>query len=80
MLNPTLLDYKLPTSLDIPLIETVIVEMPYPKHPFGVRGVGETPIIPPPAALANAIYRATGARVGQLPMAPARILESMGVI
>ncbi|MBL7199469.1 MAG: xanthine dehydrogenase family protein molybdopterin-binding subunit [Anaerolineae bacterium] len=80
MLNPTLLDYKLPTSLDIPSIETVIVEMPYPKHPYGVRGVGETPIVPPPAALANAIYRATGARVGQLPMTPARILGSMGVI
>jgi xanthine dehydrogenase molybdenum-binding subunit len=80
MLNPNLLDYKLPTALDVPPIETVIVEVPYPNHPYGVRGVGETPIMPPPAAIANAIYRATGARVFQLPMTPARILESMGVI
>jgi len=80
MLNPTLLDYKLPTALDVPPIETVIVEVPYPKHPYGARGVGEMPIVPPPAALANAIYRATGARVCQLPMTPARILQSMGVI
>jgi len=80
MLNPTLLDYKLPTALDVPSIDTVIVEVPYPNHPFGVRGVGETPILPPPAALANAISRAIGARVCQLPMTPARILESMGVI
>jgi len=80
MLNPTLLDYKLPTALDVPPIETVIVEVPYPKHPYGVRGVGEMPIVPPPAAIANAIYRATGARIYQLPMTPARVLESMGVI
>ena len=80
MLNPTLLDYKLPTALDVPPIETVIVEVPYPGHPYGARGVGEMPIVPPPAAIANAIYRATGARIRQLPMTPARILESMGVI
>jgi CO/xanthine dehydrogenase Mo-binding subunit len=80
MLNPTLLDYKLPTALDVPPIETVIVEVPYPKHPYGARGVGEMPIVPPPAALANAIYRATGARVCQLPMTAARVLESMGAI
>jgi xanthine dehydrogenase molybdenum-binding subunit len=80
MLNPTLLDYKLPTALDVPPIETVILEDPYPKHPFGVRGVGETPIVPPPGALANAIYRATGARMTELPMTPAYILERMGVI
>jgi CO/xanthine dehydrogenase Mo-binding subunit len=80
MLNPNLLDYKLPTALDVPSIETVIVEVPYPGHPFGVRGVGENPILPPAGALANAISRAIGARVCQLPMTPARILESMGVI
>ena len=80
MLNPTFLDYKLPTMLDVPFIETVIVEVPYPKHPFGVRGVGEMPIVPPPAAIANAIYRATGERMDQLPMTPARILQKMGVI
>ena len=80
MLNPNLLDYKLPTALDVPSIETVIVEVPYPKHPYGVRGVGEMPIVPPPAAIANAIYRATGERMDQLPMSPARILMKMGVI
>jgi CO/xanthine dehydrogenase Mo-binding subunit len=78
--NPTLLDYKLPTALDVPMIETVLVEVPYPGHPFGARGVGETPIMPPPAAIAEAIYQAVGARVCDLPMTPARILEGMGVI
>ena len=80
LLNPNLLDYKLPTALDVPMIETVIVEVPYPVHPYGVRGVGEMPIVPPAGAIANAIYAATGARVCHLPMTPARILESMGVI
>jgi CO/xanthine dehydrogenase Mo-binding subunit len=80
LLNPTLLDYKQPTALDVPPIETVIVECPYPGHPFGVRGVGETPIMPPPAAIANAIYRAVGVRLDELPMTPARILDAMGVI
>jgi CO/xanthine dehydrogenase Mo-binding subunit len=80
MLNPNLLDYKLPTALDVPSIETVIVEVPHPDHPYGVRGVGETPIMPPPAAIANAIYRASGARIYQLPMTPACVLHSMGVI
>jgi len=80
LLNPTLLDYKQPTALDVPSIETVLIEDPYPKHPFGVRGVGETPIVPPPGALANAIYRATGARMDELPMTPTHILEQMGVI
>jgi xanthine dehydrogenase molybdenum-binding subunit len=54
--------------------------VPYPKHPYGVRGVGEMPIVPPPAAIANAIYRATGKRMDQLPMSPAHILKKMGVI
>jgi CO/xanthine dehydrogenase Mo-binding subunit len=80
LLNPTLLDYKQPTALDIPPIEAVILEDPYPKHPFGVRGVGETPILPPPGALASAVYRATGARVDELPMMPLHILTKMGVI
>ena len=80
LLNPTFLDYKMPTALDVPSIETVIVEVPYPNHPFGVRGVGETPIVPPPAAIANAIYRAVGVRMDELPMTPARILEKLGVI
>ena len=80
MLNPNFLDYKMPTTLDVPPIDVVIVEVPWPEHPFGVRGVGEVPIVPPPAAIANAIYRATGARLTELPMTPERILRSMGVI
>lgn len=80
MLNSNLLDYKLPTALDVPTIETVVVEVPNPNHPYGVRGVGENSVMPPPAALANAIYRATGQRMDQLPMTPARILEKTGVI
>jgi CO/xanthine dehydrogenase Mo-binding subunit len=80
MLNPGFMDYKIPTATDVPMIETILVEVPGPNHPFGVRGVGEVPIIPPPAALANAIYRATGVRVTDLPMTSVRILEAMGVI
>jgi xanthine dehydrogenase molybdenum-binding subunit len=80
MLNASLLDYKIPTILDIPPIETIIVEVPYPGHPYGVRGAGEVPIIPPPGAIGNAILRATGVRVTELPMTPACILEAKGVI
>jgi len=80
MINPGFLDYKIPTMPDVPMIETVMVEVPGPNHPYGVRGVGEVPIVPPPAALANAICRAIGVRVTGLPMTPARILEAMGVI
>jgi len=80
MLNPNLLDYKLPTMLDLPPIEAVIVEVPYSNNPFGARGVGEVPIIPPPAAIANALYRALGVRMTHLPMTPAHILERMGVL
>jgi xanthine dehydrogenase molybdenum-binding subunit len=80
MLNANFLDYKMPTALDVPMIETVIVEVPYPKHPFGVRGVGEPPIVPPPAAIANAIHRAIGVRPDHLPMTPAHLLEKLGVI
>jgi xanthine dehydrogenase molybdenum-binding subunit len=80
LLNGSFLDYRLPTCLDLPMIDAVIVEVPNPGHPYGVRGVGEVPIVPPPAALANAIYRATGARLNVLPMSPARILEAMGKI
>ncbi|MCS7207146.1 MAG: xanthine dehydrogenase family protein molybdopterin-binding subunit [Dehalococcoidia bacterium] len=68
--NPTLLDYREPTALDVPMIDTCIVEVPAPDGPLGVRGVGEPPIVPGPAALANAIYRAVGVRMTKLPMTP----------
>jgi xanthine dehydrogenase molybdenum-binding subunit len=80
MLNPSLLDYKLPTALDVPMIDTVIVEVPNPGHPFGVRGVGEVPIVPTPAATANAIARAIGARLAHLPITSYRILEATGAV
>lgn len=75
--NGSLLDYRMPTALDLPLLETEIVEVPNPGHPYGVRGVGEVPIIPPPAAVANAVYQAIGTRMEVLPMSPARILEAL---
>jgi CO/xanthine dehydrogenase Mo-binding subunit len=76
MANSSFLDYRIPTSLDVPMIDTIIVEVPAPRHPFGVRGVGEVPIVPPLAAIANAVYRATGTRQTQLPMSPRRVLET----
>jgi xanthine dehydrogenase molybdenum-binding subunit len=75
--NTGLLDYRMPTSLDLPLIETAMVEVPNPGHPLGVRGVGEVSIVPPPAALANAIYRAIGVRMTETPMSPPRILKEI---
>ncbi|MDX1394195.1 MAG: xanthine dehydrogenase family protein molybdopterin-binding subunit [Gemmatimonadota bacterium] len=77
MENPTMLDYRMPTALDVPMIDTVIVEVPNPMHPFGVRGVGETPIVPPPAAIANAVHAATGLRLRVLPMSPPRVHEAL---
>jgi CO/xanthine dehydrogenase Mo-binding subunit len=59
------------------MIDTVIVEVPNPRHPYGVRGVGETPIVPPMAAIANAVSNATGIRFTQLPMSPPRVLEAI---
>ena len=80
MTNSSFLDYRMPTSYDVPMIEAVIVEVPNPGHPYGVRGVGEVPIVPPAAAIANAIYDAIGIRMKELPMSPDRILAAMGKI
>jgi CO/xanthine dehydrogenase Mo-binding subunit len=71
--NPSLLDYRKLTAADLPSLETIIVEVPAPAGPFGARGVGEPPIIPAPAAIANAIQNATGVRLTELPMSPERI-------
>jgi len=73
MENPGFLDYRCPVASDLPMIEAVLVEVPNPRHPFGVRGVGEVPIIPPMAAIANAIRAATDVRVPDLPMSPPRV-------
>ncbi|RPJ43806.1 MAG: xanthine dehydrogenase family protein molybdopterin-binding subunit, partial [Chloroflexi bacterium] len=77
LLNASFLDYRIPTCLDMPMIETILVEVPNPAHPYGVRGVGEVPIVPPPAAVANAIYRAVGIRMKELPMNPGRIQKAL---
>ena len=75
--NPTFLDYRMPTSLDLPMIDTVLVEVANPGHPYGVRGVGEVPIVPPMAAIANAIYNAVGVRMEHLPMSPGNVLDAL---
>ncbi len=77
MQNSSFLDYRMPTSLDLPMIDTVLVEVPNPGHPFGLRGVGEVSIVPPMAAISNAISHALGVRVDRLPMSPGVILEAM---
>ena len=77
MVNSSFLDYRMPTSLDLPMIDTVIVEVANPGHPFGVRGVGEVPIVPPMAAVANAIHDALGTRMEHLPMSPGNILDAL---
>ncbi|HEU4371159.1 MAG TPA: xanthine dehydrogenase family protein molybdopterin-binding subunit [Methylomirabilota bacterium] len=73
LMNPSLLDYRKLTAADLPNIETIIVEVPAPAGPFGARGVGEPPIVPAPAALANAVHDATGVRLTELPLSPERI-------
>jgi CO/xanthine dehydrogenase Mo-binding subunit len=77
LVNASLLDYRMPTSLDLPMIDTIMVEVPNPGHPYGVRGVGEVPIVPPAAALANAIYHATGVRMSELPMSPPKVTAEL---
>jgi CO/xanthine dehydrogenase Mo-binding subunit len=75
--NPGFLDYRVPVCSDVPMIDTVIIEVPNPNHPYGVRGVGETPIVPPMAAIANAVSHATGVRFTDLPMSPPRVLAAI---
>ena len=77
MMNSSFLDYRMPVSLDLPMIDTVIVEVANPNHPYGVRGVGEVCIVPPMAAISNAIYKAIGVRMTSLPMNPGKVLEAL---
>jgi CO/xanthine dehydrogenase Mo-binding subunit len=77
MENPMFLDYRMPVASDLPMIDTVIVEVPNPGHPYGVRGVGEVGIVPPLAAVANAIHGATGVRLRDLPMSPPRVVAAL---
>jgi CO/xanthine dehydrogenase Mo-binding subunit len=75
--NPTLLDYRMPVALDLPMIDVELIEEPAPHGHYGMRGVGEVPIVPPPAALANAIANATGVCLRELPMHPGRVLTAL---
>ena len=75
--NPSFLDYRVPVASDLPMIDTVIVEVPNPGHPYGVRGVGETSIVPPLAAVANAVSAAVGVRLTELPLSPPRVLRAI---
>ena len=77
MMNSSLLDYRMPTSLDLPMIDAVIVEVPNPGHPFGIRGVGEANIVPPLGAMANAVNDAVGVRMTDLPMSPAAVTKAL---
>ncbi len=77
MENAGFLDYRMPVASDLPMIDTIIVEVPNPVHPYGVRGVGEVGIVPPIPAIANAIHDATGVRLRDLPMSPVRVLEAL---
>ena len=77
MLNSSFLDYRMPTALDLPMIDTVIVEVANPGHPYGVRGVGEVPIVPPLPAIGTAIAHAIGKPMTKLPATPGAVLEAM---
>ena len=77
MANPTFLDYRMPTTLDLPMVDCILVEVNNPASPHGIRGVGEVPLVPPMAAIANAIYNAVGVRLRELPMSPDRIVAAL---
>lgn len=78
LLNPSLLDYRMPTAADVPQIESLIVEVPSEDGPYGARGVGEPPVVPTSAAIANAVFDAVAARVTDMPLTPERILRALG--
>lgn len=75
--NPGFLDYRIPVCSDLPMLDTMMIEVPNPKHPQGVRGVGEVPLVPPLAAISNAVYQALGRRFYNLPMSPPRVVARL---
>ncbi len=77
LMNSSLLDYRMPTSLDVTMMETGLVEVPNPGHPFGVRGVGEACIVPPLAAIANAVYNDMAVRIRDMSMSSAVMLKAL---
>jgi CO/xanthine dehydrogenase Mo-binding subunit len=77
MQNPSFVDYQIPTALDVPPIKTLFVEEPDPSGPFGAKGIGEPPFIPPMPAIANAIFDAVGARVKEIPITPEKLWRTL---
>ena len=77
MENPGFLDYRMPVASDLPMLDAILVEVPNPRHPYGAKGVGEVPIVPPLAAVANALRSATGVRMPQLPLSPPTVLAAL---
>lgn len=77
--NAGFLDYRMPVASDLPMIDTILIETkPNPRHPYGAKGVGEVPIVPPLAAVSNAVSRIVGKRMTSLPLSPAKVLAEMG--
>jgi CO/xanthine dehydrogenase Mo-binding subunit len=77
MLNPSLLAYKVPSDLDIPEVESIVVECTHPYGPYGAKGVGEATNVPTAPAVGNAVFDATGVRLTDLPMTPDRVLAAI---
>jgi CO/xanthine dehydrogenase Mo-binding subunit len=80
LLNTGFLDYRMPVASDVPMIDTVLVEVPNPNHPYGVRGVGEPPLVPAPAAVANAVENAVGCLMSHLPLSPPKVLKALEAV
>ena len=80
MENAGFLDYRVPVASDLPMIDAILVEVPNPRHPFGAKGVGEVPIVPPLGAVANAVSAAIGVRMHDLPLSPPRIRAAIDAL
>jgi CO/xanthine dehydrogenase Mo-binding subunit len=77
MENSGFLDYRVPVASDLPMIEAILIEVANPRHPYGAKGVGEVPIVPPLAAVANAVSRAIGVRMTSLPLSPPKVRAAL---
>ncbi|HUU54133.1 MAG TPA: xanthine dehydrogenase family protein molybdopterin-binding subunit [Armatimonadota bacterium] len=77
LLNDNFVDFRMPTSLDHPEFDVALIEEAKDSGPYGAKGVGEPPLVPTAAAIANAVYDAVGVRFRQLPMTPERVIEGM---
>ena len=80
LLNTGFLDYRMPVASDVPMIDAVLVEVPNPNHPYGVRGVGEPPLVPAPAAVTNAVENAVGTTMSALPLSPPKVLQAIEAV